>query len=143
MKVHHFLNSVDHQRVHEAIQKIEKDTSGKIVVYVSRQKVLDAMEAGHRAFRKLGLEKAGQQASFLLFLAPKARKFAVIGGTALHEKVGQLGWDALVDRISRHFRQDRFTDGLLAAVEDIGRRLKADFPPKGPSAAGGADIVED
>ena len=143
MKVKHFLNAVEHARVHGAIRDAEAGTSGDIVVFITRRGVTDALVAANREFRKLRLETATDKNSLLIFLAPKSQKFAVVGGTALNEKVGQAWWDAVVALLGRHFREERYTDGLVAAIEEAGNAMRLHFPATHPDRHGQKDIVEE
>jgi uncharacterized membrane protein len=143
MKVKHFLSALEHARVHGAIKAAEEGTSGDIVVFLTHKRVEDPLAAANHAFRKLRLETATNKDSFLIFLAPKSQKFAVVGGTALHDKVGQAWWDHLSSLLTRHFREGRYTDGLVAAIEEAGRQLKAHFPSGATDRSGQKDIVEE
>jgi uncharacterized membrane protein len=134
---------VEHGRVHQAIRSAEEDTSGDIVLYISHRKVEDPLVAAHLEFKKLGLETATDKNSLLIFLAPKSQKFAVVGGTALHEKVGQAWWDELIALLTGHFKAGRYTDGLVSSIEQAGRALKAHFPATSPDRTGQKDIVEE
>ena len=143
MKVKHFLNSVEHERVHRAIRSAEEGTSGQIVVFISHRKEEDPLAAAKHEFRKLRLETATDKNSLLIFLAPKSQKFAVVGGTALHDKVGQAWWDHLSALLTRHFKEGCYTDGLVAAIEEAGRNLKEHFPAPATDRTGEKDIVEE
>jgi uncharacterized membrane protein len=141
VKLKHFLNRLEHERVHRAVQSAEKETSVRIVVYISHRRVTDPMKAGHQVFKKLKLETEKERAGLLFFIAPQSRKFAVLGGTALHEKLGQAWWDRLVQVLSADFRREKFTDGLVSVLDEIAPALKLHFPPRS-RPPGGSDIVE-
>jgi len=143
MKVKHFLSALEHDRIHQAIRSAEEGTSGKITVYISHRKVEDPLAAANHEFRKLRLETATDKNGLLIFLAPKSQKFAVVGGTALHAKVGQAWWDELIALLTRHFKEGRYTDGLAATIEQAGRALRTHFPSDAPGRAGEGDIVEE
>jgi uncharacterized membrane protein len=143
MKTKHFLSALEHARVHAAIKAAEAGTSGDIVVYITHKRVTDPLAAANAEFRKLGLETATNKDSFLLFVGPQSQKFAVVGGTALHEKSGQAWWDHLSALLTRHFKEGRYTDGLIAAIEEAGQKLKAHFPAKTTDRTGQQDIVEE
>jgi uncharacterized membrane protein len=143
MKVKHFLSSVEHNRVHQAIRSAEEGTSGDIVVFISHRHVEDPLAAANQEFRKLHLETATDKNSLLIFLAPKSQKFAVVGGTALHAKVGQAWWDELIALLTRHFKEGCYTEGLVATIEQAGRALKTHFPASAPDRTGQRDIVEE
>lgn len=143
MKVKHFLNALEHARVHEAIKAAERDTSGDIVVYITHQRVDDPLAAANHEFRKLRLETATGKNSVLIFLAPKSQKFALVGGTALHAKVGQDWWHQLSALLTRHFKDGRYTDGMVAAITGAGDALKKHFPAGETDRTGQKDIVEE
>jgi uncharacterized membrane protein len=142
MKTHHFLNQVDHDRLDRAIRSAEGKTSGRIVVYISHHQVKDAVAEARHLFKKLHLETERSRAGLLLFIAPKAQKFSVVGGTALHEKLGQPGWDRLAGTLGGHFRQGRFTEGLLATIAEAGGLFQTHFPSHQPTRAARSDIIE-
>ena len=143
MKVKHFLSALEHDRIHQAIRSAEEGTSGKITVYISHRKVEDPLTAAQREFHKLRLETAADKNSLLIFLAPTSQTFAVVGGAALHEKVGQAWWEELIALLTRHFKESRYTDGLAATIEQAGRALKNHFPAKVADRSGERDIVEE
>jgi len=143
MKVKHFLSSVDHDRIHQAIKTAEQGTSSDIVLFISHRRVEDPLSAANDEFKKLHLETATDRNSLLIFLAPKSQKFAVVGGTALHDKVGQAWWDELIALLTRHFKENRYTEGLLASLEKAGHVLKTHFPAEAPDRTGQRDIVEE
>lgn len=142
MKLRHFLDQIEHDHIHRAIQAAEENTAGRIVVYVGHRRVADPLAEAHRLFRKLALESGPEKAGLLLFVAPKTRKFAVLGGQALHEKLGQEWWDRLAEMMGKDFREGRYTAGLLAAIGEAGRVLHAHFPA-GPRSSRGPDIIEE
>jgi uncharacterized membrane protein len=142
MKVKHFLSALEHERVHQAILSAEDGTSGDIVLHVSHRAVADPMAAAHHEFRKLHLETATNKNNLLIFLAPQSQKFAIVGGTALHEKVGQGWWDELIALLARHFKEGHYTDGLVATIELAGRALKTHFPAAAHHRTGQRDIMD-
>jgi uncharacterized membrane protein len=143
VKVAHFLSAVEHARVHEAIRAAEEANSGDIVVFITRRHVSDALAEAKKEFEKLHLQQAVDHNSFLILLAPRSQTFAVIGGTALHEKVGQAWWNALIELLTRHFKAGRYTEGLVAAIDRAGEALKTHFPAEKVDRQGQADILEE
>ena len=143
MKTRHFLNRLEHDRIQRAITAAEEGTSGDIVVFITHKPAPDALATAQEIFARRHLEQAVDDNSLLIFLAPASQTFAAVGGKALHDRVGQAWWEELAGLLGGHFRDGRFTDGLIAAIERAGVALKAHFPATGVDRSGQADIVEE
>ena len=143
MKAKHFLSKLEHERITNAIKSAEADTSGDVVLFITHRAVNDALTAAHMIFTRRHLEKAADDDSLLFFIAPKSHTFAVVGGKALHDQVGQAWWDALIALLQRHFKAEDYTGGLVGAIEVAGHALKKHFPANGVNRSGRNDIVED
>ena len=136
----HFLDRVDHDRVVKAIRDAEALTSGEIRVHVSPLKVKDARAAAEVYFREQGLDRRPGRNSVLLFIAPRSRKLAILGDSAIHERTGDGRWRDVVIAVSGHLRHGRFTDGLVAGIRLLGEDLARQFP-RGASVLPNADPV--
>src|SRR5438045_890494 len=135
MRTKEFLGQIDHDCIVNAIREAEAKTSGEIRVFVQRGKLdVDPLPMAHKKFHRLGLDKTRERNAVLIFVAPRARKFAVIGDQAIHEKCGEAFWQSLVDEMREHFRNEKFTDALVEAIEETGNALAAHFPRGSTSA---------
>jgi uncharacterized membrane protein len=135
MRTKEFLSKLDHDRIVEAIRGAEAKTSAEIRVYIQRGHLSgDALAAAQTRFQKLGMHKTNERNGVLLFVAPRAHKFAVVGDQAIHEKCGETYWQRIVDLMREHFRSERFSDAIVDAIRDIGRVLAEHFPKRSTSA---------
>jgi uncharacterized membrane protein len=123
-----FLKQLQHDDIVAAIRGAEIKTSGEIRVFISRKKMDDAISAAQTQFEKLGITKTRHRNGVLIFVAPRARKFAVIGDTALHQKCGDAFWTTLADEMSGHFKKSNFTFGLIHGIRKAGDLLATHFP---------------
>lgn len=129
MRTKEFLSELEHDRIVQAIREAEAKTSGQIRVYIQRGKLdADPLIAAQKRFHRMGMHKTRERNAVLIFVAPRARKFAVVGDKAIHEKCGEKLWQRLVDGMRAHFRNERFSHALVEAVEEIGKVLAAHFP---------------
>ena len=128
MKARDFLEKIRNDDIVAAIQAAEKKTSGEIRVFISRQEVEDPVAAAQREFIRLGMTKTRHQNGVLIYVAPRARKFAVIGGKGVHEQCGEQFWKDLTAEMSQHFRESHFTRGLIHGVKKAGELLAQHFP---------------
>jgi len=124
MRTREFLSKLEHDRIVQAIREAESKTSAQIRVYIQRGKLNgNPLIAAQKKFQRLGMHKARQRNGVLIFVAPRARKFAVVGDQATHERCGELYWQRVVDLMREHFRNERFSDALVDAIRDIGSVL--------------------
>ena len=125
-----FFDRIDNDRIVAAIGAAEKRSSGEIRVHLHHRKVSDPQEAGRRVFEKLGMTATKHRNGVLVFVAPRSRNFAILGDAGIHEKCGDDFWKKSAEHLSAHFRGGRFTDGLVATIEELGSALAEHFPPE-------------
>jgi uncharacterized membrane protein len=128
-----FFERLDRPAIVEAIRKAEDRSYGEIRVHLHHGEVADARAEAERAFLRLRMEKTARGTGCLIFLAPASRAFAVVGGSGIHEKVGDSFWLEARDAAGEHFNAGRFTEGIVAAVEKLGEALALFFPRDGVS----------
>jgi len=143
MRTKEFLSKLEHDRIVAAIRDAESKTSGQIRVFIQRGKLEgDPLIAAQKKFHRLGMHKTPERNAVLIFVAPRAHKFAVVGDKAIHEKCGESFWQRLVDGMREHFRNEKFTDAVVNAIEEADRALVAHFPKRPTSTKLPDEIVE-
>ncbi len=131
MRTKEFLGRLDNARIVRAIRAAEARTSGEIRVYVQRGFLEeDPVVAAQRNFHELGMQKTRERNAVLIFVAPRAQKFAVIGDEAVHQKCGAEFWQKLVDSMREHFQKENFTEALVKAIDEAGHLLARHFVRK-------------
>ena len=134
MRTKEFLSKLEHEGIVQAISEAESKTSGEIRVFIQRGKLKsDPLAAAQRKFRQLGMQRTTDRNAVLIYVAPRAHRFAVVGDRAIHEKCGDELWPRLVDRIQGHFRNEKFSDALIEAIAETGKALAAHFPRRSTS----------
>jgi uncharacterized membrane protein len=129
MRTKEFLSKLEHDRIVSAIREAEAKSSAQIRVYLHRGKLEgDPLVAATKRFHRMGMHKTSHRSSVLIFVAPRAHKFAVVGDQAIHQKCGEELWQRIVEQMREHFRGERFTDALVDAIRDIGSALATHFP---------------
>ena len=129
MRTREFLTKLEHDRIIEAIREAESKTSGEIRVLIQRGKLKsDPLAAAHRKFHRLGMHKTRERNAVLIFVVPRTHKFAVVGDKDIHEKCGDEFWQGIVERMRKHFQNERFSDAMVEAVNEIGNVLAREFP---------------
>ncbi|MDQ6809873.1 MAG: TPM domain-containing protein [Verrucomicrobiota bacterium] len=129
MRTKEFLSRLDHDRILEAIRRAESKTSGEIRIYIHRGDLKgDALAEAQKQFVKLGVQKTRERNGVLIFVAPRAQQFAVVGDEGVHAKCGEGFWQQLVEKMRAHFRGENFTAALVEAIDEAGELLAAHFP---------------
>ncbi len=128
MRTREFLEQVNHNELVKAIAEAEKKTSGELRVFISHKPVKAPLAAAQAHFRSLGMNKTRVRNGVLIFVAPRTRKFAIIGDTAVHARCGDVFWRELADEMTRHFKDSHFQHGILHAIRKAGDLLAEHFP---------------
>ena len=126
----HFFTKLDSDRIVKAIAEAEKRSSGEIRVHVTRRKPDNLEERAKRRFELLGMTRTALRNGVLIYIAPKLRRFQILGDSGIHEKCGDDFWKETAAEIESHFRKGEFTEGIVRGVARIGGVLAAHFPRK-------------
>src|SRR6266545_4791420 len=129
MRTRDFLSRLEHERIVSAIREAESKTSGEIRVYIQRGNFeTDSVKVAQKKFQRLGMFKTREHNAVLIFVAPRAHKFAVVGDKAIHEKCGEQFWQHVVDGMRVHFQNEKFSHALTEAINEVGKVLATHFP---------------
>lgn len=123
-----FFSSAEKKRILEAIQNAERVTSGEIRVHLERKAREPFYEHAQEVFEKLGMTKTAERNGVLIFINLAAGQFAVLGDRGINEKVPDNFWQSIAAEMQAHFKEDRFADGICAAVLAAGEKLREYFP---------------
>ena len=108
-----FFSSEERDRIVAAIGEAELQTSGEIRFHVERDVPTgppsegDTYQRAREVFGELGMHATEARNGVLVYMAVRARKFAVVGDEELHKKVG---------------------DGIAQGIGLIGEKLREHFP---------------
>lgn len=128
MKASEFLNRLEHDAIVKEIGEVESRMCGEIRVFVSRKEVKDAVAVAQKTFHHLGMEKTTERNGVLIYVAPRVRKFAVIGDRAIHEKCGDKFWKEVAYEMSLYFGRGEFTEGIIHGIRRAGKLMAEHFP---------------
>ena len=142
MRTKEFLSKLEHDQIVNAIRNAESKTSGEIRVFVQRGELdVDPLGPATKRFHRLGMHKTPERNAVLIFVAPRAHKFAIVGDKAIHEKCGEQLWQRLVESMREHFHNEKFTHAIVDAIHEIGEALASHFPRRSTSTGGLPDEV--
>ena len=125
-----FLTETEKSAIVAAIGDAESKTSGEIRVHLDRKSKGDPQGAAKRVFEKIGMDRTAEKNGVLFYVAVADHTFAVIGDAGIDAKVEKDFWDRVSEQMLAAFKEDKFGDGLAAAIRMAGEKLAAAFPRK-------------
>jgi uncharacterized membrane protein len=128
------VSPAERETIARAIRAAEDGTSGTIAVRIIPDRDVDAFERAKGEFGRVGLHRHEAANAALILVAPKARRFAVIGDRELHARVGDAFWEQIVEESRPYFARGAVTEGIVHAVGRLGGALQTHFA----QPAGGA-----
>lgn len=129
-KAKEFFTRQELDDIKQAIMNAELDTSGEIRVHIEDTLTGDVMDRAAYLFDTLGMTQTHLRNGVLIYLAVVNRRFAIIGDSGINAVVPDNFWNEIKAGMIEHFREGRFTDGLIEAIGAAGIQLKKHFPYK-------------
>ena len=123
-----FFTKKEEEQIIDAIRKAEAHTSGEIRVHIDSRVDGDILSEGLEIFTRLKMHETKLRNGILILIAPKEKKFAIIGDEGIHKKVGDNFWQSEKELLQTYFRNGKRKEGVCEAIHRIGRKLKAFFP---------------
>ncbi len=123
-----FFSPEQQKAITKAIADAELQTSGEIRVHIENTLKGDVLDRAAYLFRQLSMNKTRLRNGVLIYLAVKSRQFAILGDSGIHKAVPESFWDNIKHRMLLDFRENKFTEGLIAAISAAGEQLKKHFP---------------
>jgi uncharacterized membrane protein len=129
------LTKEELQKIAETIRAAEHQTIGEIRVKIQKRRSfaernLTLHELALKNFHMLGMGNTKEKTGVLIFLLLSDRKFQIIGDEAIHKKVTDGFWESLSVKMSEHFKQNKFADGICYVIKEVGAVLQKEFPIK-------------
>ena len=133
--IYNFFSDDDFLRISNKIKEMEKNTSGEIRVAVKEEKrFLDRKKSvrqlAEKEFHKLNMHNTHDKTGILLYLLLSEHQFYILADKGIHEKVGDETWHKVRDEIQQHFKDGKFSKGLIWGIERVGKILSEHFPIK-------------
>jgi uncharacterized membrane protein len=124
------VHGIDVARVEAAIAAAERLTSGQVRVAISRFYFWgDVRRAADATFARLHMGRTRHRNAVLVFVAPRLRRFALVGDVGIHERVTPTFWNEVAHDLEATFKKGDLTGGIERALSAIGERLAQHFPP--------------
>ena len=87
-----------------------------------------AYRAAMEQFTTRGISRKKDRCGILIFVSLAERYARIIADDGIAARVPQSEWQAAIDALVAHIREDRITDGFIAAINLCGDELARHFP---------------
>ncbi len=124
------LTSQEQLRVTEAIAAAEARCSGELRVVIYPGEAPDPLAAAKSEFSRLGMHATRERNAVLILIAPASHTFGIFGDEGVDRLCGKSFWEGICMAMGASFREGKFGDGIVEAVESVGRVLAKYFPPR-------------
>lgn len=128
MDIRDFLSPDEKKRVVEAVREAERNTSGEIRVHLENHCHEDVLDHAAFIFDQLEMQKTKQRNGVLFYVAVKDHQLAILGDAGINRVVPRGFWDAVRDEMVKHFKENRYAEGLVAGLHLAGQQLSTHFP---------------
>lgn len=123
-----FFSPEEEARIIATIGEAEKQTSGEIRVHIEKHLHAKPLVAAVDTFNRLKMYQTEARNGVLIFIAPSARAFAIIGDKGIDAAVGKDFWQQEKGLLQECFRNGQYCEGVCKVIGQIGEKLKSFFP---------------
>ena len=128
-KKKNFFTDEQNEMIVQSIRDAEKQTSGEIRVFVeSKCRFINALDRATEIFSTLKMENTLARNAVLVYVALKDKQLAVFGDSGVHEKLGDMYWNNVVNKMISHFNKENYAEGISQCISETGEALKQYFP---------------
>jgi len=124
------LDKMDRKKIEKAIDQAEGLTSGEIRVHLQARCGENILRDAQKTFTRLKIHRTAERNGVLIFVAWKSRAFAILGDLGIHERAGDVFWNATRDIMTSYFAKGEIREGIVKGVLSAGGELGKHFPPK-------------
>lgn len=124
------------RKIEQAVKASERTHRGEIRFAVEGplhlgQLRVSTRERARQVFGHLGVWDTSENSGVLIYVQLVDRRIEIVADRGIAARVKQAEWDAVCRAMERSFRQHRFEQGALDAIQSVTAILAQHFPPKG------------
>jgi len=133
--IYNYFSDDDFLRISDKVKETEKITAGEIRVSIKdevsfSEKKKSVRELAEKEFYKLGMDKTRDKTGILIFILLTEKKFYILADSGINDKVEQSTWNTIRDKMQERFKEGNYLEGILFAIDEIGKILAQFFPIK-------------
>lgn len=124
-----FFTKEEEKRILSAIQQAELNSTGEIRLHLeNRCKGKDAPVRSRQLFQQLEMGETSLRNGVLIYIAVLDHRFAICADDGIDTLVPDQFWKEVALAMQNEFREKRFVEGVVGAIESISLQLGEHFP---------------
>lgn len=123
------LAALDAAQIEAAIRAAERDSAIEVRISVAGLFWGDSRRVAEAAFRRMGMTATRGRNGVLVMLAPWRRRVVVVADEGITSKVDPALWSSVVGQVTAAFKEGRYTEGVVTAIQTLAAVLAPHFPP--------------
>jgi uncharacterized membrane protein len=116
------------EAIRRTIEAEEMHTSGEIRIHLDPRCPEEPLHRARTVFTTLRMQRTARRNAVLIYVSVEDRKLAVVGDTGVAARVPSTFWIECCAELATHLGAGRAREGLIAAVRQVGERLRRAFP---------------
>ena len=100
----------------------------RVLLMPRRAQRAAAYQAAREQFVVRGIARKKDRCGILIFVSLAERYARIIPDEGIAARVPQADWQAAIDALIAHMREERIAEGFIAAIELCGEKLVQHFP---------------
>jgi uncharacterized membrane protein len=128
IKASTFFTGEEQIQIRDAIKEAEGETSGEIRVHLETKLSGNVLDRAAWIFKRIKMHETENRNGVLFYFAVLNKEFAIIGDAGINSKVADNFWDNIKNRLQTHFRNGKYSEGLIEGILMAGMQLKEHFP---------------
>lgn len=128
IKASTFFTREEQIQIRDAIKEAEGETSGEIRVHLETKFSGNVLDRAAWIFKRIKMHETENRNGVLFYFAVQNKEFAIVGDGGINSKVNEDFWDKIKNILQKHFRNGKFTEGLIEGILMAGMQLKEHFP---------------
>ena len=131
--IYKYFSEDDLISIKNEIGKVEKNTSGEIVLsFRQKRGLIDKLYKPHelalKEFDRMKVWNTKQRTGILVFLLFDERYYDIIADEGIYKKISGKTWSPLEKKLKTEFKAGNFSAGILHLIDKMGKILKKEFP---------------
>ncbi len=120
------------QTIQQRVKVSEANTSGEIRIYIEMHCTwMEPVRRAAEIFHDLKMFHTVNRNAVLIYLAYADHDFAMYADKGIYENADPGFWELEAKKLAQNFHQKAYMDGLIGAVDAVGKLLTQHYPLHG------------